>query len=82
MAERSKAAIDSGGVLAGFTGVLVRDGYDHIDTATHAECGAHLLRVLKGVHDGDPVGQVWAEYMANTLLIARKPSEETRPTSR
>jgi hypothetical protein len=67
--------IDAGGVLAGFTGVLVRDGYagyDHMDTATHAECGAHLLRALEGVHDGDPAGQVWAEYMANTLLIAKQ----------
>ncbi len=77
--NRSKAAIDAGGVLAGFTGVLVRDGYagyDHIDTATHAECGAHLLRALKGVHDGDPGGQVWAEYMANTLLIAKQMMEQ------
>lgn len=72
--SRSKADIDAGGVLAGFTGVLVRDGYtgyQHIDTATHAECGAHLLRALKGVHDADPVGQEWAEAMANTLLIAK-----------
>jgi len=30
------------------------------------------LRALKGVHDGDPAGQVWAEYMANTLLIAKQ----------
>jgi transposase len=77
--NRSKAAIDAGGVLAGFTGVLVRDGYagyDHIDTATHAECGAHLLRALKGVHDGDPAEQVWAEYMANTLLIAKQMTEQ------
>jgi transposase len=73
--RRTKDDIDAGGVLAGFTGVLVRDGYvgyDHIDTAVHAECGAHLLRALKGVHDGDPAGQVWAEYMANTLLIAKQ----------
>jgi transposase len=71
--SRSKD-IDAGGVLAGFTGVLVRDGYagyDHIDTATHAECGAHLLRALKGVHEADPAGQEWAEAMANTLLIAK-----------
>jgi transposase len=77
--NRSKAAIDAGGVLAGFTGVLVRDGYagyDHIDTAIHAECGAHLLRALKGVHDGDPAAQVWAEYMANTLLIAKRMTEQ------
>jgi transposase len=73
--RRTSHDIDAGGVLAGFAGVLVRDGYvgyDHIDTATHAECGAHLLRALKGVHDGDPAGQVWAEYMANTLLIAKQ----------
>ena len=44
----------------------------HIDTATHAECGAHLLRVLKGVHDGDSAGQIRAEHMANTLLIAKQ----------
>ena len=73
--SRSKADIDAGGVLAGFTGVLVRGGYagyDHITTATHAECGAHLLRALKGVHDADPAGQEWAEAMANTLLIAKQ----------
>jgi transposase len=73
--RRTNHDIGAGGVLAGLAGVLVRDGYvgyDHIDTATHAECGAHLLRALKGVHDGDPAGQVWAEYMANTLLIAKR----------
>src|SRR2546429_158155 len=78
--RRTKDDIDAGGVLAGFAGVLVRDGYvgyDHIQSAVHAECGAHLLRALKGVHDGDPVGQVWAEYMANTLLIAKQMMRQT-----
>jgi transposase len=73
--SRSKADIDAGGVLSGFTGVLVRDGYagyDHITTAKHAECGAHLLRALKGVHEAGPAAQEWAEAMANTLLIAKK----------
>jgi transposase len=72
--SRSKADIDAGGVLAGFAGVLVRDGYagyDHLTTAVHAECGAHLLRALKGVHDADPAGQSWAEAMTNTLLMAK-----------
>jgi len=71
---RSKADIDAGGVLAGFSGVLVRDGYagyDHLADAVHAECGAHLLRALKGVHDGDPAGQRWAEAMTETLLLAK-----------
>lgn len=72
---RTKGDINAGGVLVGFTGVLVRDGYagyDHLTDATHAECGAHLLRVLKGVHDADPVGQQWAESMTTTLLMAKK----------
>jgi transposase len=76
---RTKEAIDAGGVLHGFTGVLVRDGYagyDHISTATHAECGAHLLRALKGVHDTDPSGQAWAECMAATLLMAKEKTEQ------
>ena len=73
--SRRKADIDAGGVLVGFTGVLVRDGYagyDHFKDAAHAECGAHLLRALKGVHDADPAGQRWAESMTNTLLMAKK----------
>jgi transposase len=72
--SRSAVDIDAGGVLAGFTGVLVRDGYagyDHLTTAVHAECGAHLLRALKGVHDADPVTQQWAESMTHTLLMAK-----------
>jgi hypothetical protein len=43
--DRSAATIDAGGVLAAFTGVLVRDGYagyEHLQ-AVHAWCGAHLL---------------------------------------
>ncbi len=34
-------------------------------------CGAHLVRDLRSVHEGDPDGQVWADAMANTLLEAR-----------
>ena len=72
--SRSKTDIDAGGVLDGFTGVLVRDGYvgyAHVKTAVHAECVAHLLRALKGVHDADPATQSWAEAMTNTLLLAK-----------
>jgi transposase len=42
-------------------GVLVRDGYNdytHLDHVLHAWCGAHPLRDLRSVHDGDPVGQL------------------------
>jgi transposase len=76
---RSADDIDAGGVLPGFDGVLVRDGYaayQHLTDADHAWCGAHLLRDLRGVHEQDPAGQSWAEQMANTLLIAKKMTEQ------
>jgi transposase len=71
---RSSKDIDDGGVLKEFTGVLVRDGYagyDHLP-AIHAWCGAHLIRDLRSVSDADPVGQLWATAMADTLTTANK----------
>ena len=53
---RSAADIDAGGVLPGYTGTMVRDGYAgyaHLIDAHHAWCGAHLLRDLRAVHDAD-----------------------------
>jgi transposase len=79
--DRSAEAIDGGGVWPEFKGVLVRDGYAgyaHLTDALHAWCGAHLLRDLRSVHDGDPDGQVWADAMANTLLDARDAADTAR----
>ena len=48
--DRSADAIDAGGVLPGYAGIIVRDGYTgyaHLTDALHAWCGAHLLRDLK-----------------------------------
>jgi transposase len=48
--DRSAEAIDAGGVLPGYQGVIVRDGYagyGHLTSALHAWCGAHLLTDLK-----------------------------------
>jgi hypothetical protein len=42
--DRSAEAIDAGGVLPGYTGIIVRDGYagyGHLTNALHAWCGAH-----------------------------------------
>ncbi|MGH3183243.1 MAG: IS66 family transposase, partial [Streptosporangiaceae bacterium] len=42
--DRTKEAIDAGGVLPGYTGTIVRDGYkgyEHLTDALHAWCGAH-----------------------------------------
>lgn len=71
--DRSAATIDAGGVLPGYQGVLVRDGYagyTHLVQAIHAWCGAHTLRDLQAVHDADPDRQLWAKAMADTLLEA------------
>jgi len=72
-AGRSKADIDAGGVLPGYTGTIVRDGYGgytHLIEAHHAWCGAHLLRDLAAVHTTDPDHQLWAAAMADTLTDA------------
>lgn len=76
---RSKADIDAGGVLPGFDGTIVRDGYaayQHLSNAEHAWCGAHLIRDLRAVHEADPAGQAWAEVMADTLLMAKTMTEQ------
>lgn len=71
--NRTKEAIDSGGILVDFTGTIVRDGYagyDHLTGALHAWCGAHGLRDLAGLYRFDPGGQVWARAMADLLIDA------------
>ncbi len=78
--DRTKETIDAGGVLAEFTGVLVRDGYagyEHLK-AVHAWCGAHLLRDLRALSDADPDGQLWASAMATTLLEANRAAHAAR----
>lgn len=78
--DRSAATIDAGGVLPGFAGVLVRDGYAgyaHLQ-AMHAWCGAHLLRDLRSISDADPEGQLWALAMATTLTDANRAGHEAR----
>jgi transposase len=68
--RRTIEGIDAGGILPGYSGVLVRDGYNgyqHLAAAVHAWCGAHLLRDLKGLHDAAPATQQWAAAMAAVL---------------
>ena len=71
--DRTKGAIDAGGVLPGYAGTIVRDGYkgyEHLTDALHAWCGAHGVRDLAGLHRFDPDGQLWARAMADTLIDA------------
>jgi transposase len=72
--DRSADAIDAGGVLPGYQGIIVRDGYagyGHLTSALHAWCAVHLLRDLKGLHDFEPAKQEWAAKLASLLIAAR-----------
>src|SRR6266566_6330468 len=83
--DRTKDTIDAGGIWPVFTGVLVRDGYagyEHLADIDHAWCGIHLVRDLRAVHDPDPAGQVWAEAMVNTLLLANDTAHQARAEGR
>jgi transposase len=79
--DRSADAIDAGGVLPGYAGVIVRDGYagyGHLTGALHAWCGVHLLRDLKGLYDFEPGKQDWASQMAGLLVEARDAASAAR----
>jgi transposase/uncharacterized coiled-coil protein SlyX len=67
-ARRGKIAMDTAGVLPGFGGVAVHDGWSPYwrYQVTHALCGAHLLRELEAITD-EP-GQGWAAGMAELLI--------------
>lgn len=83
--NRSAATIDAGDVLPHLSGILVRDGYagyTHLDNVLHAWCGAHLLRDLRGIHEADPEGQLWARAMADALLEANRIAQAARDAGR
>ncbi len=83
--DRTKEAIDSGGVLPGYTGTIVRDGYAgyaHLTDAPHAWCGVRGLRDLAGPHRFDPAGQVWARAMADLLTDANAAASAARAAGR
>jgi transposase len=78
---RSAQDIDAGGVLPGYTGTIVRDGYAgyaHLSDAVHAWCGAHGLRDLGGLYRFDPDGQVWARSVADLLIWANSQATAAR----
>ena len=79
--DRSAGAIDAGGVLPGYSGIIVRDGYSgyaHLTDALHAWCGAHLLRDLKDLYDFEAGKQEWAQEMAALLIEARDTARDAR----
>src|SRR5215207_1461811 len=78
-AKRGKVAMDAAGVLGGFAGVAVHDGwapywrYQHV---THALCGAHLLRELEAITE-EP-GQGWAARSEELLVDAKLVADRAR----
>lgn len=83
--DRSAGTIDAGGVLPGYAGVIVRDGYagyGHLTDALHAWCGAHLLRDLKDLYDFEAGRQDWAQEMAALLIEARDAARDARLSGR
>lgn len=68
--KRGKDAMDDAGVLPGFSGVAVHDGwkpYRGYTNATHGLCNAHHIRELTALVEQ---GQDWAAYLIETLLAA------------
>jgi len=79
--DRTSQAIDAGGILPGYAGTIVRDGYkgyEHLTNALHAWCGAHGLRDLAGLYRFDPDGQIWARSMADLLIDANAQATAAR----
>jgi transposase len=67
-AKRGVEAIDAAGVLPGFAGIAVHDGwraYASYTDAIHALCGAHHLRELLAA---EQAGETWALGMSCLLL--------------
>lgn len=66
--KRGRAAIDAFGILDGFAGVAVHDGYHSYRTydLTHALCNAHHQRELQAAAETYP-GQSWPEAISSIL---------------
>jgi transposase/uncharacterized coiled-coil protein SlyX len=65
---RGRKAVNEFGVLPTYTGTIVRDALAVYDTypATHALCGAHLIRELTALAEADP-DQIWPGQARSAL---------------
>ena len=81
-AKRGRDGIDAAGVLPGFEGIAVHDGwgpYRLYEKARHALCGAHHLR---GLICAEERGQGWAIAMSALLLDTKEAVEQARQADR
>ena len=75
--RRGVKAFEAIGVIPGYKGTIVHDGwapYEVYDEATHAQCGAHVLRHLDGV-GVDETFALWTNQMTGILMDAKAASE-------
>jgi transposase len=75
--RRGVEALNDIGILPAYTGTVVHDGlttYDHMGHATHAQCGAHLVRHLKAVGE-TPAFAGWTAAMIELLGDANRLAE-------
>lgn len=83
--RRGVEGSDAGGVLPEFTGVAVHDAwapYDTYDQATHALCGAHVLRELVAVTETSPTGGQWAHQLIAVLRELKHAADTAREQGR
>ena len=77
-ARRGVQAMDAAGVLPGFTGVAVHDGwkpYRAYTEAIHGLCAGHHLRELLAAQEA---GQAWASGMSALLLDVHDAVEQAK----
>jgi transposase len=79
--RRGKAAMDEIGILPGFRGTLVRDGfssYKWYEQCRHSLCNVHLLRELVYIGEVDPEQKLWIEPLRKLLCEAKDTASESR----
>jgi transposase len=74
---RGHAALDAFEMIDRYTGTFVSDDYGgyskyEANLAARRLCNAHLIRSLRGIADGEPLGQRWATDMIGILKDARQ----------
>jgi transposase len=78
---RGTAALEAIGILPGFTGVSVHDGwtsYRHYTACRHALCNAHHLRELTFMEE--ELHQAWASRLKQLLREMRTTVDQARAT--
>jgi transposase len=79
--RRGGQGSDAAGVLPEFTGVAVHDAwapYDNYEQATHALCGAHVLRELVAVTETSATGGQWAAGLITILRRLKHATDTAR----